>query len=151
MGNILLYINALTDKDQTYAHHAFEILMEKSKENDDVYTHFDVFSGMMNHKNSYVRTRGILLLIENARWDRGNKYDEVEKILLSHIEDEKPITARQVIKGMSTLAKAKPDWKADIIYRLKNADISIYKNSMKPLVMKDIIEAITAITMITEK
>ncbi len=57
---------------------------------------------------------------------------------MKHIEDVKPITARQCIKLLPMIAKNKPELKDDIISALKKADISIYADSMQSLVYRDI-------------
>ena len=59
-------------------------------------------------------------------------------VAVKHIEDVKPITARQCIKLLPLIAKNKPELKSDIVSALKKADISIYADSMQPLVCKDI-------------
>lgn len=70
---------------------------------------FDKFVDMMNNKtNSFIRTRGLRLIAYHAKWDNENKISSIIEQWLSHIEDEKPITARQCIQ--------------DVIVNLKNVD-----------------------------
>lgn len=57
---------------------------------------------------------------------------------LQHITDEKPITARQCIKLLPTIAKHKPELKKRMADALHVADLSCYKESMRPLVENDI-------------
>lgn len=57
---------------------------------------------------------------------------------MKHIEDVKPITARQCIKLLPMIAKNKPELKCDIVFALQKADTSIYAESMQSLVYKDI-------------
>ena len=64
--------------------------------------------------------------------------DEIIDEYLRHIEDVKPITARQCIKLLPMIAQNKPELKEDIVSALQKADISIYADSMQPLVYKDI-------------
>lgn len=73
------------------------------------------------------------------------KIDEIIDKLLKHVEDEKPITARQCIKAMPLVAQYKPDLADDIIQALRNANTQMYKGSMQPLVYKDIAEALKLI------
>ncbi|MBQ0168083.1 MAG: hypothetical protein KBT02_13335 [Treponema sp.] len=64
-----------------------------------------------------------------------------EKILteyLSHITDEKPITSRQCVQALLQIGNAKPQFVPEIIAALQNADLSKYKDSMHPLIEKDI-------------
>ena len=89
-------------------------------------------------KNVRNRTRGLTLIAYNAKWDKDNKIDEIIDEYLKHIEDVKPITARQCIKLLPMIAKNKPELKCDIVAALQKADTSIYADSMQPLVYKDI-------------
>ena len=85
-----------------------------------------------------IRTRGLTLIAYNAKWDRDNKIDEIIDKYLKHIEDIKPITARQCIKLLPIIAKNKPELKDDIVSALQKADVSFCAESMQPLVYKDI-------------
>ena len=80
----------------------------------------------------------MLIYSYNAKWDIDNKIDEIIDEYLKHIEDVKPITARQCIKLLPMIAKNKPELKEDIVTALQKADISIYAESMQSLVYKDI-------------
>ncbi len=64
---------------------------------------------------------------------------------MKHIEDVKPITARQCIKLLPMIAINKPELKEDIVSELQKAYISIYADSMQPLVYKDIQNSLTEI------
>lgn len=93
---------------------------------------------MLDSDNSYIRTRGLVLLACHAKWDVDYKIDELIDKFLRHITDVKPITARQCMKVLPILAKYKPELKDDIFSALYKADISIYDDSMQPLICKDI-------------
>ena len=64
---------------------------------------------------------------------------------MKHIEDVKPITARQCIKLLPMIAKNKAELKEDIVTALQKADISIYADSMQSLVYKDIQKSLAEI------
>lgn len=93
---------------------------------------------MLENVNSYIRTRGIVLIAANAQWDNDYKIDEVIDKYLLHITDDKPITARHCIKVLPIVAKYKPDLKQDILNALYRANPARYKESMQSLVVKDI-------------
>ena len=78
------------------------------------------------------------MIAYNAKWDKDNKIDEIIDEYLKHIEDVKPITARQCIQLLPFIAKNKPELKCDIISSLQKANVSIYADSMQSLVYKDI-------------
>ena len=64
---------------------------------------------------------------------------------LKHITDVKSITARQCIKLLTIIAKYKPELKNDILSALYKTDVSVYDDSMQPLVYKDIQKALKEI------
>lgn len=57
-----------------------------------------------------------------------------------HITDEKPITARQCVKALAKVGLDKPQYIPRILSCLRSADLSKYKESMRPLIEKDIME-----------
>ena len=128
----------LFDKNNNIAYKALEELQKESEKTDRVYPNLDRLNDMLDSDNSYIRTRGLTLIAYNAKWDKNNKIDEIIDEYLKHIEDVKPITARQCIKLLPMIAKNKPELKCDIVFALQKADISIYADSMQPLVYKDI-------------
>jgi len=145
--NILEIVERLRSSDNKIAYQALKELDAESEKSNSVYQYMDTFIEMINDDNSYIRTRGILLIAANSRWDIAFKIDEIIDKYLLHIMDEKPITARQCIKVLPTVAQYKPDLKEDIISALMNANTLIYADSMQPLVYKDIVSAIKKIKM----
>lgn len=80
------------------------------------------------------------ILAANAQWDEENRFDSILPAYLTHITDEKPITARQCIKALAQVGLAKPQYIPQILSCFQNADLSKYKDSMRPLIEKDIAE-----------
>ena len=136
--NIAETFELLFDKNNNVAYKALQILQKESEETDCVYSYMDRLSDMLDSDNSYIRTRGLTLLAYNAKWDKDYKIDEIIDKYLKHITDVKPITARQCIKLLPIVAKHKPELKNDILSALNKASISIYDDSMQPLVYMDI-------------
>lgn len=132
----------LRDKNDKYAYQCLKQLESESMKSDAVYSYFDFFASMLNDPNSFIRTRGILLIATNAKWDKDYKIDVIIDSYLEHIMDYKPITARQTIKVLPTIAKYKPELIDDIYSALQKANPQIYKSSMQSLVYKDIQEAL---------
>ena len=131
-------IELLYSKNNTEAYEALKELQKMSSESDEVYAHLDEFISMLNSDNSYLRSRGMMLIAANAKWDHGKKIDTIIDSSLQHITDIKPVTARLCIKTLPELAASKPEWKNKIISALQNADLSEYKDSMRPLIRSDI-------------
>lgn len=146
MSNIQELVSGLRDKNDKYAYQCLKQLELESLNSNAVYHYFDLFAAMLDEPNSYIRTRGILLIAANAKWDNDYKIDEIIDSLLKHIMDDKPITARQCIKSLPTIAKYKPDLIDDICNALRTANPQIYKSSMQSLVYKDIQDSLKAIT-----
>ena len=131
-------LTLLFDKNNNTAYKALQMLQKECEESDKVYCYMDRLTGMIDSDNSYIRTRGLTLIAYNAKWDKDNKIDEIIDKYLKHIEDIKPITARQCIKLLPIIAKNKPELKDDIVSALQKANVSFYAESMQPLVYKDI-------------
>ncbi|MDD3416076.1 MAG: SufBD protein [Lachnospiraceae bacterium] len=150
MNNIQELVDGLRNKNDKYAYECLKQLQSISLDSDAVYPYFDLFAGMQDDSNSYIRTRGLLLIAANAKWDKDNKIDEIIDNYLKHIMDDKPITSRQIIKILPTIAFYKHDLINDICDALQKANPQIYKSSMQPLVSKDIQEALKEIAKINQ-
>lgn len=103
---------------------------------------------MNNQDNSYIRTRGLRLIAYNSKWDINNQVNDIIQQWLKHIEDEKPITARQCIKDTIIVARNKPELIDEILEALEEFHI-IYDESMQNLVYKDRQKAIHHIRQYT--
>lgn len=143
--NIAETFELLFDKNNNVAYKALQELQKESEKTNSVYVYMDKLGDMLDSDNSYIRTRGLVLLAYNARWDIDNKIDEIIDEYLKHITDVKPITARQCIKLLPMIAREKPELRNDICSALQKADISFYDDSMQPLVYKDIQKALKEI------
>lgn len=69
-----------------------------------------------------------------------NKIDLVLPEFLTHITDEKPITARQCINALAQIGTAKPQYISKILACLETVELSKYKDTMRPLIEKDVEE-----------
>lgn len=133
-------IAKLTLKDDKYACALADKIISESRETDEWYEYFDDFASLLNHPKSLVRNRAMYILAANAGWDEENRFDAIIDDFLTHVTDEKPITARQCVKALAQVGLAKPQYIPRILSCLKNVDLSKYKDSMRPLIEKDIAE-----------
>ena len=133
-------ITNLTSKDDKYACALADKIISESQDTDDWYGYFDTFASLLNHPKSLVRNRALHILAANAQWDDNNRFDTILSEYLSHITDEKPITARQCIKALAQVGMAKPQYIPRILSCFHSADLSKYKDSMRPLIEKDMEE-----------
>jgi len=145
MESIAELIERLYSKDNKLAYQALQMLEIESEKSNAIYKFFDIFAEMIENNNSYIRTRGIVLISVNAKWDTENKIDEIIDNYLKHILDEKPITARQCIKALPSIARYKSDLVECIREALLKADVMIYGDSMQTLVYKDILSSLKEI------
>lgn len=137
---------ALTGKDDKYACALSEKIISESQESDEWYGYFEDFASLLDHPKSLVRNRAIYLLAANLQWDETNCFERILPFFLEHITDEKPITARQCIKALAPIGRTKPQYIPRILSSLEDADLSKYKDSMRPLIEKDIRETQTILT-----
>lgn len=143
--NVAEQVRMLRCPNNRDAYRALQSLEEASGLDDAVYAHIGIFIEMMRDPNSYVRTRGLTLIACNAKWDEEGRIDEIIDEYLDHVTDDKPITARQCIKSLPKIAKAKSHLKPRIESSLRHADVSQYAASMRPLVQNDICDALGAL------
>ena len=130
----------LTSKDDKYACAIADQIISESQDTDEWYGYFDTFASLLNHPKSLVRNRALHILAANAQWDANNRFDAILSEYLSHVTDEKPITARQCIKALVQVGMAKPQYIPRILSCFHDADLSKYKDSMRPLIARDMEE-----------
>ncbi len=88
MKNLNLLINKLYSKNHNEAYKTFLFLENESLKSNITYCFFDSFLEMIDNENSYIRTRGLLLISANAQWDIDNKIEINIDSILSHIVDK---------------------------------------------------------------
>ena len=137
LGNIT---ERLTSKDDKAACAFANQILSESQETDAWYEYFDDFTSLLDYPKSLVRNRVLYILAANAQWDGENRFDKIISDFLTHITDEKPITARQCVKALAQVGLVKPQYIQRILSSFKSADLSKYKDSMRPLIEKDMAE-----------
>ena len=133
-------MRGLTAKDDRYACAMADRIAAESRETDEWYPCFEDFAELLNHPKSLVRNRALNILAANVRWDDEGRFDRILLDYLAHITDEKPITARQCVKALALIGTEKPRYIPVILSALERADLSGYKDSMRPLIEKGIRE-----------
>lgn len=131
---------ALTGKNDKYACELTGKIIKESRESEEWYDYFQDFVPLLRHPKSLVRNRALTILASNAQWDTESRFDQLLPEYLSHITDEKPITARVCIQTLPELAQARPQYIPAILRALEEAELSKYKDSMRSLIEKDIQE-----------
>ena len=100
----------------------------------------EIYETVFEFEPDIIETKKQELLGTYAQWDNENRFDAIISDYLSHVTDEKPITARQCIKALAQVGVAKPQYIPRILLCLHEADLSKYKDSMRPLIKKDMAE-----------
>ena len=139
-------ISMLTAKDDKDACAFADKIISESQETDVWYEHFNTFASLLNHPKSYVRNRVLNIIAANVQWDKENYFDVILDEYLAHVTDEKPITARQCIKALAQVGKARPEYIPRIIECFCKADLSKYKDSMRSLIEHDMAETKKTLT-----
>lgn len=139
-------IATLTSKNDKFSCAFADKIISESSVSNEWYAYWDAFASLLDHPKSLVRNRVIYILAANVQWDNENRFDAILPDFLSHITDEKPITARQCIKALAQIGLSKAQYTETILSALKNADLSGYKDSMRPLIERDTAETIGLLT-----
>ena len=130
-------LSVLTAKDTKQGYGAFLELERLSEESDDLYPYTERFADMVSDRAWAVRCRGFRLFCKQARWDTDGVIDCCLDRALAILEDEKPTAVRQALAALLDVVPYKPELWPVIRVRLETMDLSRYKDSMSPLIQKD--------------
>lgn len=137
----------LTDKDDKTAYENIKRMAAESENSDKYYSCLSDFADLLNNEKSYVRTRAFIMCCKQARWDTERKLDELLPKMLLLLHDEKPTVVRQCLSALKELAQYRPELNGAIEAELNTMDLSKYKDSMAPLIEKDIAELMKHLTL----
>ena len=137
-SEINFLVETLNEKDDKLRYNAFLLLQASSRQFPYVYKYWDEFEKKLDNENSYQRSLGIMLIVENVRWDQEDKFSKTISKYLSCFTDEKFITARQTIQGLEIILKTTDKFNDTIKQRLVNLQLSHYKDNQQKLLSKDI-------------
>ena len=143
--DIHFLIQTLNEKDDTLRYSAFLLLQANSRNFPFVYEYWSDLEKKLGSPNSYQRSVGIMLIAENVRWDIVGRFSKTISKYLSCCNDEKFITARQAIQGLSAILKATNGFDNEIKQCLVNLRLSQYKGNQQNLINKDILNIIEII------
>ena len=132
--------NILTAKDESKAYAEVKKMLAESEKSNKYYEYIDEFIELLSNNKSYVRTRAFLLCSKQARWDKEGKLKNILPSMLVLLHDEKPTVVRQCLNALKEVVAYLPDTIKIIEKELKKIDLSKYKDSMSPLIQKDIDE-----------
>ena len=136
--DINIMIKALYSKDTSEAYKILLELEKISEKENFLYNYFDEFSQMIDNEKYVIRVRGYRLLCKQAKWDKENKIDNIIDKILREIEDEKPTAVRMKLKSLEDIVLNKKELNGKIKKKILKMDCSKYKDTMQPLILKDI-------------
>lgn len=144
---IVTALEALQSSDEGSAA-AVRTLIYASRENSDVYKHYDRLLSLMRSENEITRTRVILLLAHNARWDEDGLLDKALDEYLSHLYDEGGETAEHVIRSLVWIAREKPYLKERFLSELGNYHLERISDANRALIEANLKDSISQLEKI---
>jgi hypothetical protein len=144
-NDLPLIIDWLSEKDDKVRYQALLLLQNRSLYFDDVYPFWEIFVLKLKSSNSYQRSIGLMLIAENTKWDEDNRFDEIKDEYFAILNDEKPITVRQCIQSLSKIIPYKNHLHMEIANKLMSINITKIKETMRKLVLLDILGVLAMI------
>jgi len=138
-------VACLAEKDDTIRYQAFLLLQNRSMYFDDVYPFWDTFYEKLKSDNSYQRSIGLMLIAENAKWDKDNRIDATIEEYLLLLNDEKPITVRQCIQSLRKIVPFKESLHLKIANEIMNINIASLRETMRKVILMDILSVLAMI------
>ena len=137
-------ISKLKDKDEKVAYEYAKMIGAESAESDKYLKYVYDFSNMLEDSNSYVRVRAFFLICNQARWANDGQIMEVFERMSSLLYDSKPTVVRQCLGALHEVILYRPEMADVISEAVGRIDVNKYKDSMSPLIRRDI-EALVAL------
>lgn len=145
MGKSKDIIERIKDKDNIAAHTYVKKLVLESNEKDEYLEIVPALVNLLKDENSYLRTRAFILICAQAKWLDKNQIGKLLDEMLPLIYDSKPTVVRQCLSAIQNIVINIPTTSNKIEKAIKKIDLSIYKDSMSPLIQKDIDELLKLI------
>lgn len=130
--------NILYGKEKWNVWKKFQEIENSIEDSDLLYKYFNNIKNMLYDEKSYIKMRGFRIICRLSKWDKDNKINDIIDILLHVLDGEKPTIVRQCLSALNNLLLYKIDLSDKVENKLRSIDLSKYKDSMKPLIKKDI-------------
>ena len=131
-------IKNLYNEDNNSAYKTLLELEIITTESNELYNYFNEFLNMLNNEKTFIRVRGFRLICSLAKWDNENKINKNIDIILKELEDEKGTSVRQCLEKLNLILMYKIELTDIIENKVRNLELSKYKESMQFLIKKDI-------------
>ena len=131
-------IKNLYNEDNNSAYKTLLELETITTESNELYDYFNEFLKMLNNEKTFIRVRGFRIICSLAKWDNENKINKNIDIILKELEDEKGTSVRQCLEKLNLILMHKIELTDIIENKVRNLELSKYKESMQFLIKKDI-------------
>ncbi len=131
-------IENLFNEDNNSAYKTLLELETITTESNELHNYFNEFLEMLNNEKTFIRVRGFRLICSLAKWDNENRINKNIDIILSELEDEKGVSVRQCLEKLNLILMYKIELTDIIENKIRNLDLSKYKESMQSLIKKDV-------------
>ncbi len=149
--DLVQLVDRLSLKEDRIRYQAFLLVQSRSKFFADVYPYWGEFLEKLKSGNSYQRSIGLMLMAENAKWDKDNLLERDIGDYLAMLGDEKPITVRQCIQSLAKITPYKPDLHEKIADALISADLTKQPQTMQKLILLDILTILVVLRKNVQK
>ena len=130
--------NVFYEKDKWEVYRKFQEIENSIEDSNELYQYFDEIKNMLLNEKTHIRVRGFRIICKLAKYDEENKINDIIDILLNELDDEKTTAVRHCLEALNMLLLYKLDLSDKIEKKLRNIDYSKYKDSIIPLIKKDI-------------
>ena len=131
-------IKNLYNEDNKSAYKTLLELETITTESNELYNYFNEFLKMLNNEKTFIRVRGFRIICSLAKWDNENKINKNIDTILKELEDEKGTSVRQCLEKLNLILMHKIELTDIIENKVRNLELSKYKESMQFLIKKDI-------------
>lgn len=131
-------ITRLQDPDDKKAYALMQEIVETSAFTSRYYEYIDDFASLLGSEKTYIRTRAFLICCALARWDDEHRIQGFLPDMLKLFHDKKAIVVRQCLAAAKDLVEYRPELRASIEEEARSIDLTQYRESMIPLLQKDI-------------
>lgn len=128
----------LYNEDNNSAYKTLLELETVTTESNELYSYFNDLLKMLNNEKTFIRVRGFRLICCLAKWDNENKINKNIDVILNELEDEKGTSVRQCLEKLNLILMYKVELTEVIEDKIRNLDVTKYKESMRGLIKKDI-------------
>lgn len=127
-------------------YHCYYIVSKASELKPELfYVHWHDFAKLLHHKNSYHRDIGLTIIAHLAKVDTLHLFDAIFNDYLSHIRDEKFMTAQCCVKNIEKIIKARKDLVPPIVdVLLQIDDDPFYPPKQNALLKYDVLVVLDA-------